>query len=141
MLDREDFYAGYVRSALWSTVDDSHPDYDPVTGCGPTLAERFTAADLDPEPGALLREQVLTWADEHAALLADYVAQVGGDCDGLSASECAGHDLWLTSNGHGTGFWDRGLGELGDALADAARAFGERHVYAHDDGRLSVAGA
>lgn len=139
MLDREALYSGYVHAALWSTVDDTHPDHDPVTGCGPALSERFSAADLDPQTNARLREQVLTWADEHAADLDAYVAQVGGDCGGLSASECAGHDLWLTSNGHGTGFWDRGLGAVGDQLADAARAFGERHFYADDgDGRLRV---
>lgn len=136
MLDREDFYAGYVRAALWDTVDDSHPDYDPVTGSGPTLSEHYSAADLDPETGALLREQVLTWAAEHAAYLEAYVEQVGGG----RASECAGHDLWCTSNGCGTGFWDRDLGKLGDALADAARTFGERHFYAYG-GRLIVVGA
>ena len=26
-----------------------------------------------------------------------------------------GHDLWLTRNGHGAGFWDRGLGAQGIA--------------------------
>jgi hypothetical protein len=28
----------------------------------------------------------------------------------------AGHDFWLTRNGHGAGFWDRGLGEVGENL-------------------------
>ena len=36
----------------------------------------------------------------------------------------AGHDFWLSRNGHGTGFWDRGLGEIGDKLHEAARACG-----------------
>src|SRR5690606_41741257 len=69
-MNREEFYDGYVRSALWSTVDDSHPDHDPVTGCGPALEARYTAADLDPEAGALLREQVLAWrSEEHTSEL------------------------------------------------------------------------
>lgn len=29
----------------------------------------------------------------------------------------AGNDFWYTRNGHGTGFWDRGLGEIGDKLS------------------------
>lgn len=31
----------------------------------------------------------------------------------------AGHDFWLTRNGHGAGFWDRGLGDAGDTLTRA----------------------
>jgi hypothetical protein len=48
----------------------------------------------------------------------------------------AGHDFWLTRNGHGVGFWDRGLGAVGDALSKAAQAYGERNVYLGDDGAI-----
>ena len=49
-----------------------------------------------------------------------------------------GHDLWLTRNGHGTGLWDRGLGELGDSLTQAAKAMGEAYAYLGDDGLIYV---
>ena len=52
--------------------------------------------------------------------------------------EQAGHDFWLTRNGHGAGFWDRGLGERGDRLTAAAHAYGTSELYAGDDGRLYV---
>lgn len=45
----------------------------------------------------------------------------------------AGNDLWYSRQGHGTGFWDRGLGNLGDALTNAARLEGERYPYLGDD--------
>ena len=38
----------------------------------------------------------------------------------------AGQDFWLTRQGHGVGFWDRGLGQVGEVLASAARFHGER---------------
>lgn len=58
--------------------------------------------------------------------------------------EQAGHDFWLTRNGHGAGFWDRGLDSqiedeqgdmwnLGDALTSASKMFGEIHVFQHTD--------
>lgn len=50
-----------------------------------------------------------------------------------------GHDLWLTRNGHGAGFWDRGLGELGDNLSDHARIMGEACTYVADSGELEIA--
>jgi hypothetical protein len=47
----------------------------------------------------------------------------------------AGNDYWYTRNGHGTGFWDRGLDTIGDALAKAAR-YSERYLYRGDDGLI-----
>jgi hypothetical protein len=44
----------------------------------------------------------------------------------------AGHDFWFTRNGHGVGFWDRGLGQVGDDLAEIARSFGEVNVWFAD---------
>lgn len=38
-----------------------------------------------------------------------------------------GHDLVLTSQGHGAGFWDRGDGELGDKLTALAKTYSEDH--------------
>lgn len=43
--------------------------------------------------------------------------------DAGSPDACAGHDFWLSRNGHGTGFWDRGL-SVGDELHQAASACG-----------------
>jgi len=33
----------------------------------------------------------------------------------------AGHDFWLTRNGHGAGFWDGDWPETGDALTEASK--------------------
>lgn len=44
-----------------------------------------------------------------------------------------GHDFWLTRNRHGAGYWDRGLGDLGDRLTEAAMAFGEVEVITEDE--------
>lgn len=43
-----------------------------------------------------------------------------------------GHDLWLTRNGHGAGYWDRGLGEIGTELTKAAKALGSQDLYVAD---------
>jgi hypothetical protein len=40
-------------------------------------------------------------------------------------AKAAGRDFWYTRNGHGVGFWDRDLGDIGDKLSDIARKFGE----------------
>ena len=57
---------------------------------------------------------------------------------GYSAMEMAGHDFWLTRNGHGVGFNDRDEWgeEVKERLHDAARRFGEVYVYVGDDGKI-----
>jgi hypothetical protein len=59
---------------------------------------------------------------------------------GIDASEVSdemlGHDLWLTRNGHGVGFWDRDLGDLGDLLTDLADLMGEFDLSVGDYGTI-----
>jgi len=44
--------------------------------------------------------------------------------------ECFGHDIAMTRNGHGVGFWDRGLpGDAGAVLSRWARSLGELHIF------------
>lgn len=48
-----------------------------------------------------------------------------------------GHDFWLTRNGHGAGFWDRGLGAIGSALSDASKVYGSAQMIGvSEDGEL-----
>lgn len=52
-----------------------------------------------------------------------------------------GHDLWLTRNGHGVGFWDRGLPKaIGDKLTANAKKLGESMLYVDKDGKVAVDG-
>jgi hypothetical protein len=45
----------------------------------------------------------------------------------------AGHDFWLTRNGHGAGFWDgEWYKEVGERLTKASKAFGEVNIYVGD---------
>lgn len=50
----------------------------------------------------------------------------------------AGRDFWYTRNGHGVGYWDRGLGEVGETLTDACKKHRELDVYVGDDGKVYV---
>lgn len=44
-----------------------------------------------------------------------------------------GHDLFLTREGHGVGFWDRGLGHYGDVLTKYCKGIKECDPYVGDD--------
>ena len=51
--------------------------------------------------------------------------------------EQAGHDFWLTRNGHGAGFWDGDWPEpYADILTTGAKNYGEFQTYLGDDGKI-----
>jgi hypothetical protein len=58
-----------------------------------------------------------------------FVEKAGTLLDNLT-EEQIGHDFWLSRNGHGAGFFDRGLGEIGDKLQEIARSFKGMDVFA-----------
>jgi hypothetical protein len=57
------------------------------------------------------------------------------------SEEQAGHDLWLTRNHHGAGFWDRNEldEEVGKQLTKIAQDMGEKNLMLGDDGKLFLA--
>ena len=60
------------------------------------------------------------------------------DCYG-GIQSCAGHDFWMTRQGQGVGFWDRGLPEdVDEALTGASKAFGECYVEVDDKYRIHI---
>ena len=44
----------------------------------------------------------------------------------------AGVDYWFTRTGHGVGYWDRDLGDVGGVLSDAARDAEAAHAWFGD---------
>lgn len=65
----------------------------------------------------------------------DLIAQVMALRDDYDLSD-VGHDFWLTRNGHGAGFWDRGDDPAWDELSDKAKEYGEAWPYVGDDGKV-----
>ena len=123
-----EFVDGYITAALWTEHDDSG-DHDDSN----FLDTNTEHADLSAQSiAAIVHESAdfvrANWSDLQAA---DYGAR--GE---YSPAELAGHDFLLTRNGHGAGFWDRGLGELGDRLSDAAQVYGSTYLYRGDDGQV-----
>lgn len=112
----------YLECALWATTDaEGHH-------CDTYLDQNYSAFDFSYEA----REQAATDCRSFLA----HVAHLELEANPRLTAEQIGHDFFLTRNGHGAGFWDRGLGQLGDVLSDVARSFGECHPYPGDDGKL-----
>jgi len=105
---------GYKAAILFAEVDDNE---DP-------LDENYDMDDFSASAEAKMRATVKKFIEDNR----DLIAESGLDDDQV------GHDLWLTRRGHGAGFWDRGLGDIGDKLTEAAEKnqYESAEVYAED---------
>ena len=127
------FMIGYMTAALWSTLGD---DED----CTP-LDEKYEPRDIDADTMLEMFVDCRDFLRFNRVEIEVYISQHNRSFSiarelRLDALEYAGHDFWLTRNGHGAGFWDRGYGECGDRLSAAARVYGECYLYAGDDNKI-----
>ncbi len=121
----DSFTQGYIEAMFFFT-DASDPDDGDL--------QDATFAELAPDTLAQIVRECADFQTANAALL----ESVQGRYEKAPYdAERAGNDYWFTRNGHGTGFWDRGLGDAGDKLAAAAR-YSSRNLYRGDDGLVYV---
>lgn len=111
----DDFTESYLETALWSSTNDE----------GEPLDDNYGIEDFAPEALKQAKEDTADFQEQNA----DDLEEAGDDGQN-------GHDFWLTRNGHGAGFWDRGYGDVGDRLTKASKAFGSADIYVGDDGML-----
>lgn len=130
----DEMVTAYIDCALWSSTEDGYwdeaanmfvvqedlPDNDAQTW---PMDEFFEAENIAPETLAKMTEDCQAFYTANADDLANMDPQQ------------AGHDYWLTRNGHGAGFWDRGLGALGERLSAACR-YQDFNLYVGDDGKI-----
>lgn len=116
------FFCAYVECALRASVDDGRPPLDSWADAGDIARCAWRA----------MRAECAQFLFKHRRLIRRAAIRSYGAYDVSDA----GHDFWLTRNRHGAGFWDRGLGVVGDLLTDAAHAAGERELHIGDDGLI-----
>jgi hypothetical protein len=126
--EAEKFFQAYVNCALWSSTDDDEP-LDGLYSPDDIADDALRAMRADCE------DFIGSEDSETMSALRTYVSEFG--------AERAGHDFWLTRNGHGTGFWDRhyvddDLGRACQHLTAMAKPYGEATLYVGDDGLLYV---
>ncbi len=112
------FVRSYYTSALWSSSDDE----------GNPIDDNYTIEDFDSQSYKEMEAEALEFKAE-----AEELYKKGGWSD-----DQAGHDFWLTRNGHGAGFWDRTESEgydeeIGKQLTDIAKKYGEKNIFVQDD--------
>ncbi|MFK0015709.1 hypothetical protein [Streptomyces sp. NPDC091027] len=120
----EDYVQAFTLSALQSALwADAMPDEeDGEMGLG-DAAQQYDLSDMDEKS----REEFLGYCRDFCVSNFDDLADI--------SPERAGHDFWMTSQGHGCGFWDGDYpAELGDRLTQASKPYHFDSVWVWDSG-------
>lgn len=118
------FITGYFE-ALYFAESATNSDGETVENIG--------GLEMTPEALEECRQDCAQFLDR-VPLLVHAATQLDQDYDHIQA----GRDFWFSRQGHGVGFWDRGLGRIGEALHKAAELFGEKHIYINEAGLIEV---
>lgn len=121
------FTQAYLEAALWSSTDETNPEQG-----GEPLDKTYGVKDIEPETLSEMVRDCRKFQEDNAELIDDDNVAVESDhcCEAR-----AGHDFWLTRNGHGAGFWDGDWTEpAAAALTKASEKFGEFNLSATGDG-------
>lgn len=118
MTPQQQFFKAYVETALWSSMDESND------AGGHPLDRNYGPDDIAPRTIQKMKRDAMNFYRENKRLI------------GSNATR-AGHDFWLTRNGHGAGFWDGDWpSRAGDELTKASHAYGSFELYVGDDGLI-----
>ena len=115
--DIDDIVDDYLGCALW-TSEEQNDDLD-----GKTIH------DFSYESRELAKSE-MKW----------FVTVAGDALDDMSDDQI-GHDIWLTRNGHGSGFWDRGYDEdVEKILVKLSKELEFTDIYVGDDDLVYLSG-
>ncbi len=124
-VELDEFTQGYVECALWSSSD--HETDTP-------LDRDHDVYDIAVETLLEMKRECADFQEAQRELLDEAYNHPTCNYDAARA----GHDFWLTRHHHGAGFWDRGLGVVGDKLTEAAYVYGDYDLYVDDDGKVKA---
>lgn len=111
---------GYRQAAVFTATDEAG---DSLDGKGIPFSE---------EAQRQMRDDVIDFIVGNADDCREFI-----EVTGMSWLQI-GIDFWLTRNGHGAGFWDRGAGAVGQRLTDASKPYGSSDLHVSDAGEFEV---
>lgn len=107
----DDVYTGYITAAFWTEEDNDE-------------LEDKTIFDIDPKQKSKIYDGLKKFISNAKRQYTDELEEYD--------AETIGHNIWLSRNGHGAGFFD----DNNDGLQKLAKAMGEVSIYVGDNGKV-----
>jgi len=120
-----EIYDHFIIAMLWSSHDDNYKHEV-------HLEDNYDIGDIDAETKIAIKNHIESFIKENHEIIKELEI----------SEEMIGHDLFMDTQGHGVGFWDRGYSSLGNKLSEnASKYFNDSmYAYAGDDGKIYFEG-
>jgi len=116
-IDVDEVVRHFIIAGLWASYDDNEENLD----------RNYGIEDVSSKSVKEIKEKTIKFLNENIDILKKL----------KMSEESIGHDLFLDSQGHGAGFWDRGYGEDGNKLSKSAKKiFPSDQPYVGDDNKI-----
>lgn len=124
--DLDAFVEGYMVCALWSSTDGEENPLD----------DKYSTEDIELTTRQEMFRECAQFVKDNLEALELFSELTGRDMGSH------GHDLWLTRNGHGAGYWDRYLEVAAGFDREHAKMLGQRlSVPAREMGEYNICDA
>ena len=125
----EDMTNGYLQALLWTS--NANEDGQNFLELG------YSIDDIPKATRDGVRDTFKAVVTCHPLAVRLYGVERQGSC--AIVWDHFGYDFLLTRDRHGAGFWDRGLGELGEHLSQITRLLGDsEYLCISEDGTLEA---
>lgn len=133
--DIDSIVSSYLEAVIFTeydngvTITEEDPEYDED---GDNIIYPFNDKSVDD-----FSDEAKNQAYEEIAWFID---NAGSAIDDIT-DESIGHDIWLTRNGHGAGFWDKGYdSDIEEVLEQLSKDLGDMYAYVGDDDKIYFSG-
>ena len=129
-IELDKFTLAYLEAALFSTNDESTPQG------GEPLDKNYSFLDFSEET---LKKMVADCAMFRRKFSDEQIESAHLQAPGeYNAIQRAGHDFWMTREGHGVGFWetDRWGGPVAQEMDEFCKQAGEFYLTVNDRGEI-----
>lgn len=134
--DFDEFLQGFLAAAFWSSTIDGDGYME---GQQVPLDDEYEPSQLTERAKTILTAHAMSFWSRMWFYL-DHEIEPKASCNGDHSPSKAGHDFWLTSAGHGAGFWDGDWPKYGDMLTKLSKCYPCEHInfYITDDGDVDI---
>ena len=116
----DEFTVQFLETALWSSTYQVQGEWEEVDV---PLDNDYEIHNFTKDALIVLATTCQDFQEDNELLLEKAYEETGNN------ESQAGHDFWLTKEGHGAGFWDGDWGEYGTALTNASKPYGSDYIY------------
>lgn len=133
--DFDAFFQSYLTTALWSsTISEGDEENEPGERDGDAFDAHFATSDFSGEALEMLRAHAFSFWSRMWFYLDHEQGRKGEKPDAAQA----GHDFWLTQNGHGAGFWDGDYPTYGDTFTKLAKCYPVINLFVTEENEVGA---